>query len=228
MTAPTTLIPLAITLDTDDGACVAGVTASGRWLRPEPVTAADVTGSTPRYRFFRPVAVELVASPEPDARPEDRAVTGPVTETGAALDVAERAELLGRVADDSVELAFAGERSAGLVRARVRGFERRRSTGGRSFLRLAFTDPAGADHDWIVRDVRALRAFGGSGEDTALAEARAWLAAAPVFLSIGLTKPNGRFPGRFRGCHPLVVGVHPADADPPAWQKGVMDAPGVA
>ncbi|ANN17146.1 hypothetical protein SD37_16850 [Amycolatopsis orientalis] len=225
MTVPTTLVPLAITLDTEGGACVAGVTAAGRWLRPEPVTAADVTGAVPRYRFFQPVTVTLAASAEPGARPEDRAIAGPVTDAGPALDTAERAGLLDRIADDSVERAFAGERSAGLVRARVRGFERRRSTGGRSFVRVAFTDPAGADHDWIVRDVRVLRAFGETGD---LTGAQTVLAAAPVFLSIGLTKPNGRFPGRFRGCHPLVVGVLTADADLPAWQKGVMDAPGVA
>jgi hypothetical protein len=29
-----------------------------------------------------------------------------------------------------------------------------------------------------------------------------------TFLALGLTKPNHRFPGRFRGCHPLVVGIH--------------------
>ncbi|MCG0287988.1 hypothetical protein [Streptomyces sp. PSAA01] len=195
-----TLLPLAVTLDAGGGACVAGLDLDGRWIRPEPVTAEQVGPEGP-YAFFHPVRIGLGPSTEPDARPEDRAVIAPPRPAGPALDPAMRERLLKDTADATVEKAFAGERSAGLVPADVRRVYGRRATGGRSFLRLEFTDASGAEHDWIVRDARLVRAF------PAPLEGPLPDLAGPCFLSIGLTKPNGRFPGRFRGCHPLVVGV---------------------
>ncbi|MEU8588291.1 hypothetical protein AB0C59_15025 [Streptomyces sp. NPDC048664] len=199
-----TFLPLAVTLDTDGGACVAGLDADGRWIRPEPVTADEVGPEGP-YAFFRPVRLGLGPSTEPDARPEDRAVRTPPRPAGEALGAAARARLLRDSADAGVEAAFAGERSAGLVAVQVRRLYGRPSTGGRSFLRMEFTDASGAEHDWIVRDRRLVRRFPAPHQDPPPD------LAGPCFLSIGLTKPNGRFPGRFRGCHPLVVGVLSGD-----------------
>ncbi|WP_030241107.1 hypothetical protein [Streptomyces sp. NRRL S-350] len=201
-----TLVPLAVTLDADGGACVAGLDADGRWIRPEPVTAGEVGPDGP-YAFFRPVRIGLGPSTEADARPEDRTVLEAPRPAGQALDAAARERLLNETADATVAEAFAGERSAGLVLATVRRIYGRRSTGGRSFLRVEFTDASGAEYDWIVRDWRLVRRF------PAPVEGPLPGSAGPCFLSIGLTKPNGRFPGRFRGCHPLVVGVHSERGD---------------
>jgi hypothetical protein len=94
----------------------------------------------------------------------------------------------------------------------VREVYLRRSTGGRIFVRCRFADGSGAGYDWIVPEIafaaraRELIHSGRPGTgDLAGAEA--------VYLALGLTKPNGRLPGRFGGCHPLVVGVHPVGAE---------------
>jgi hypothetical protein len=221
-----TLVPLAVTLAEGGDACVAGLTADGAWLRPEPVTAGQVSGADPAYAFFRSVSLVLAPSAEPDARSEDRAVvSGPWP--GVPLVGSARSELLRKHADADVEEAFRGERSTGLVAARPTRLRHRRATGGRTFLRLTFTDASGTGYDWIVRDVRLLHdpAFAaGVADPDDVAPALAGPHAPPLYLAVGLTKPNGRFPGRFRGCHPLVVGVHPADGTTPTTVQGAADA----
>ncbi|MEU6021895.1 hypothetical protein [Micromonospora sp. NPDC047134] len=211
------LVPLAVTLAEGEGACVAGLTDDGSWLRPEPVTAAQVTGEDPVYDFFRVVTLDLGAGTEPDARPEDRAVLAD-PRPGAFVPQARRAALLRRYTDATVEEAFGGERSAGLVEVRPLRLHHRRATGGRTFLRLTFVDACDTEYDWIVRDVRMLRDFATAADPDDVAPALAGPDAPALFLAVGLTKPNGRFPGRFRGCHPLVVGVHPADGSAPTRQ----------
>ena len=208
-----TLIPLVITLDTESGACVSGLTRDGRWLRPEPVTVEQVSPDNALYRYFHPVTVGMSASHAADARPEDRDIVRPAEPAGPALPAAQRVALLDRFADPSVAEAFSGSRSVGVVRVQVHRLHWQRSTGGKNFLRMEFADPLGEIHDWIVRDIQLLQAFphpqsqvGTSTLETFLGH----LAAEPIYISVGLTKPNGRFPGRFRGCHPLVVGVHGA------------------
>lgn len=219
-------VPLAVTLDTEGGACVAGVTAEGRWLRPEPVTAAQVAGTDPGYVMHRPVRLVLGPATGDGARPEDRAAGGAPRRAGPPAGPAGRAALLAAVADPDVATAFAGGRSAGLVAVRPLGFRHQRSTGGRTFLRMEFTDSTGEHFDWIVRDLRLLDA--GPGE-VALPTGPE----APVlYAAVGLTHPNHRFPGRFRGCHPLVVGLHPADGSTllptETSLEGTAGAPGTA
>ncbi|NEC43275.1 hypothetical protein, partial [Streptomyces sp. SID8016] len=65
----TEFVPLAVTLDGAGGACVAGVTAEGRWLRPEPVTAAQVAGPDPVYAVHHPVRLPLGPATGDGARP---------------------------------------------------------------------------------------------------------------------------------------------------------------
>ncbi|MFF8960030.1 hypothetical protein [Streptomyces sp. NPDC014894] len=235
------LVPLAVTLDTDGGACVAGVTPERRWIRPEPVTAAQVTGGDPVYAMHRPVLLALGAPTGPRARPEDRSVHGAPRPARPPLAPAERTGLLADVADPDIATAFAGGRSAGLVAVRPLRYHRRRATGGRTFLRLEFTDASGELFDWIVRDVRLL----GDGDDGPIrvtpdpgdpgggdpaAALPAGTGAPLLYAAVGLTHPNDRFPGRFRGCHPLVVGLHPADGSPltATSLEGTAGAPGTA
>lgn len=242
----TELVPLAVTLDTEGGACVAGVTAQGRWLRPEPVTAAEVTGADPVYTMHRPVRLDLGPATGGDARPEDRAVRGTPRRAGPFAGPDERAALLAAVADPDVATAFADGRSAGLVAVRPLRYRRQRSTGGRTFLRLEFTDRTGERFDWIVRDVRLLLDNdlrlppNGDADGRDPGTLPAGPGAPELFAAVGLTHPNHRFPGRFRGCHPLVVGLHPADGSPitavrpdgpPPYDtslEGTAGAPGIA
>ncbi|MFI6287523.1 hypothetical protein ACIBCM_22725 [Streptomyces sp. NPDC051018] len=221
------IVPLAVTLDTEGGACVAGVGADRRWIRPEPVAAGQVTGGDPVYAMHRPVLLALGPAAGPAVRPEDRSVHGTPRSAGPGLGPAEQSALLAAVADPDVGTAFAGERSAGLVAVRPLRWYRRRSTGGRTFLRLEFTDRSGERFDWIVRDVRLL---GADGRAPRLPALPAGPEAPEVYAAVGLTHPNGRFPGRFRGCHPLVVGLHPADGSPLTTTslEGTAGAPGIA
>jgi hypothetical protein len=121
--------------------------------------------------------------------------------------------LLERRLDRDVEAAFAGTRSLGIVAAVVERVYVRRSTGGRRFVRVAFSDAARQQYDWIVPELRFRRVVEPhvSGDELSADAAerlRCALRAGRTYLCIALTKPNDRFPGRFGGCHPLVVGVH--------------------
>lgn len=208
------IYPLVITLDTDGAACVSGCTEDGVWFRPEPVTAVQVQADDALYQYFRPVLVGLTPSHESDARPEDRFVARAASPAGDALSGFERDALLQKIADASVEEAFAGGRSVGVVELRVRRVYAQRATGGKTFLRLEFADATDEVFDWIIRDIQLLQAFPDpAAAHDELDRLTTRIAGVPRHVSIGLTKPNGRFPGRFRGCHPLVVGMHGIDQD---------------
>lgn len=152
-------------------------------------------------------------TPHPTSdRPEDRLIIGnPVLENLVGPIVYHK--LLAAIADPDVCTAFAGIRSVGLIRARVEDIYARRHTGGRTFLRVIFKDSANERFDWIIAELATAEALGHVRDTATLDHSRAelWLdqtAASEVFLAIGLTLPNRAFPGRFGGCHPLVVGVH--------------------
>ncbi len=217
------LLPLAITRVDDHEACVGAVTAHDAWVRPEPVEVREVVDpATASFRYWQWAEVELGPPVVGDPRPEDRALHGrpqPQARAGGAFGAPQRRGLLRRLADTDVESVFdAAHRSLGLVQAEVRDVYTKRSTGGRAFLRCRFCDPTGREYDWIVPEivfgerawphVRAGR-LDPEWRDELLAD----LGRCETYLTIGLTKPNGRFPGRFGGCHPLVVGVHPVPRD---------------
>ena len=97
----------------------------------------------------------------------------------------------------------------GVIRVRALDVHVGRSTGRRLFHRLRFIDASDELFDWIVRDVRVLNTFSQLNSQEGAQRLRTFsesIADTAVYISIGLTKPNHRFPGRFRGCHPLVVG----------------------
>ncbi|MFF5258051.1 hypothetical protein ACFY4C_03830 [Actinomadura viridis] len=217
MTA-TRLIPLAITCADARAACVAGVDAAGRWLRPEPVTVGAVIRPGGPYRYGWPVDLELGPTRAPDPRPEDRHLLSAARPCDEPLGEDRWAELLSRTADPDVTTALAGRRSVGLVRAEIRRLHHRTASSGRSHLRAEFTDERGETFDWIVPDLRMVRAFPAGDAGRAEEFAARW-ARSTIHLAVGLTKPTGRDPGRFGGCHPLVVGVHPEPGAPVPWQQ---------
>jgi hypothetical protein len=214
------LLPLAITLEDEKWACVAGIDAERKWLRPSPIPSAWGRDPTGPFRYRAWTRVSLSRHPT-SARPEDRAINGaPLAD--ARIEEHHYRDLLLTATDPNVEAAFAGERSAGLVRANIEDIYARRHTRGRTFLRLIFHDGIGNRFDWIVPEVATNRALAPHIYDGAVdrKQAQAWLDGVncgEVFLAVGLTLPNDHMPGRFRGCHPLVVGVHrlpsPAESD---------------
>lgn len=197
------VLPIAITRVDSDRGCVGALGRDGAWVRPGPVQLTELTAESPRYSYDRWVWIDAAPCLEKDARPEDRRLVG-APRSGDPIDSEDRAALLHAHADPSVEVAFARGRSLGAVCARVRRVYRRRSTGGRDVLRMDFEDDAGVRYDFIVPDLHFERWVGARSEE----DASSALAARKVLIALGLTKPNGRFPGRFGGCHPLVVGVH--------------------
>jgi hypothetical protein len=213
MTGRVRFLPLAITRADAGSGCVGAVTADGAWIRPQPVGESEVEGPARRYHYG--AWHEAVVSPadDPGARPEDHTLSGPVGPPRWIEDERVLHQLLRSRPDADVASALGGERSLGLVRARVSALYLKASLARKWFLRLVFTDASGASHDWIVPEV----ALGALARPHRGAEAldRGWAAAVvgywqevETFLTLGLTRPNHRFPGRFRGCHPLVVGIH--------------------
>lgn len=211
----TRFLPLAITRVDDQHGCVGALRQEGGWVRPEPTLLADVTSPASRYRYFHWTSAALAPSTVPDARPEDRdLVAGEAApRLEDPLPEAERRDFLRRHLDDDVAQALAGERSLGLVQVELDGFTVRRSTGGRFFLRAQFADASGERYDWIVPDLALVDRVRPDVLDGVLDPRReqalnALFRRLEIYFALGLTKPNDRFPGRFRGCHPLVVGVH--------------------
>lgn len=201
--------PLAITgVDAASG-CVGSITEHGEWLRPAVVARADVEGPTARYRYGAWYEADVEPLRDERARPEDHVlVAGPRPVAAVSADPLGLAPHAA-----SVAAAFENGRSLGLVEVDVDDLYVGVSTGRRQFLRARFRDRTGECFDWIIPDL----AFGALAwphvQDEVLD--RGWASAALhamarvcMLFTVGLTHPNGRFPGRFRGCHPLVVGVH--------------------
>jgi hypothetical protein len=211
------VLPMAITRADDTSACVGALTADGRWVRPEPVALAQVADrATSAWRYRRWVAVRLAAPTVADPRPEDRTLLGePVP--GEQWPAGRCRDWAGRFADSTVVTALAGERSLGLVSATLHRVYVKAATRGRLFTRFVFSDRTGTEYDWIVPDVETAGPLLAQARDGSLPaevadQTRDRLQqGGPLLLTLGLTRPNNRFPGRFRGCHPLVVGVHPAE-----------------
>lgn len=208
-------MPLAITRAEGGYGCVGAVAEDGGWLRPEPIYVEDLEGHDSSYRYFHWTEARLKASSETDARPEDRDLDR--TEAGprllSAMPEEERLPFLVSHADGDVDAAFAGERSLGLIEVSVKNFYVKRATGGRSFVRGEFSNGVGDVYDWIIPEI----AFGrlvqphineGVLEPAFVERLLAVFGRARTFFAIGLTKPNFRFPGKFRDCHPLIVGIH--------------------
>lgn len=207
-------VPLAITQSDSTHGCVAGLSVTGEWLRPEPIMAAELgKGSVYQYRRF--CRAYLGPSEAEDCRPEDRHVLAPTTVATDMKTVTTDAAWLNWYrahCDKHVESCFVGERSVGLIEVTPERVYAKRATGQRVFARMAFRDATGEAFDWIVPEI----AFSSYVLERLSPNARAAEEAAilkplqqrKVFLCLGLTKPNNRFPGKFRGCHPLVVGVH--------------------
>jgi hypothetical protein len=216
------ILPMAITKADDTHACVGALTADGTWVRPEPVTLDDVTGSASPWRYGHWTQAMLGPPTVGDPRPEDRALYGAdLREQWSAPRCRRFAD---KYVDATVYEALSGQRTLGMVYANLRRVYTKRATRGRVFARFAFADATGEEFDWIVPDITIavpLLAQARDGDLPASMAERtrdALQQHGPLLLALGLTRPNNRFPGRFRGCHPLVVGVHPAPA--PARRDG--------
>lgn len=204
-------VPLAITIAEDGYGCVAGIDEHQQWIRPEPILASEVSAPETPYHYFTWIGAELGAPTVAEPRIEDRCLSGrpaPIR----PLEPAERAELIRRVLDPDVERAFSGDRTVGLVRVRVERIYIWQWVAKQRFVRAVFYDASGACHDWIVPDYRFGQACSPEGGPRAAQQnaerLSQILSTSETYFTVSLTRPNTRFPGKVRGCHPLVVGVH--------------------
>ena len=194
---------MALTRVDHEFACLGALVEDGTWVRPGPIWLKDVMADVPRYSYIHRVWMNLGLSSAEDSRPEDREIQGE-PRTGERLGEAERTALLHAYADADVVSAFARKRSLGMIRAHVHRVYLKRSIGGREFIRIVFEDGAGEVYDWIVPELR----FDVWARTNLCNPTVLELNKLLIFLTLGLTKPNDRFPGKFNGCHPLIVGVH--------------------
>ncbi|HZE81298.1 MAG TPA: hypothetical protein VE604_10375 [Candidatus Polarisedimenticolia bacterium] len=205
-------VPLGISKVSDVEACVGAISEDGSWVRPETPTLAEVKASDSPFVYFQWANAELGESLAGDARPEDHHMVRRAERENWIAEQ-ERLEFIRTHLDPSAEDGFRGLRSLGLIKVDVQRFYMKRSTAGRRFLRVEFADAKGDCYDWIVSEVRfpeEIAPYLQEGEITPefgkkLAD---FFHSAEVYFTIALTKPNNRFPGKFRGCHPVVIGIH--------------------
>lgn len=208
-------LPLAITKAEGMYACVGAVAEGGGWVRPEPVYLKDIEQAETTYRYFYWSMARLSPSIAVGARVEDRDLLrgGASPQISSAMADAERLPFLIGHADVDVNTAFADERSLGLVEVYAKGFYIKRAIGGRLFIRGRFNDRTGESYDWIIPEIRFGQLVWPHVERGMLLPEFAErlneiFVRIRVFYAVGLTKPNYRFPGKFRDCHPLIVGIH--------------------
>ncbi len=205
-------VPLGISKVSDLEACVGAISADGSWVRPETPTLAEVKASDSPFVYFQWANAGLGESLAGDSRPEDQHMVRRATREHSIAEE-ERLQFMRAHLDPSAEEAFSGLRSLGLIKVQVHKFYMKQSTAGRRFLRVEFTDGKGDTYDWIISEVKfpeAIAPYLTEHEITPelgkkLAD---FFQCAEVYFTIALTKPNNRFPGKFRGCHPVVIGIH--------------------
>jgi hypothetical protein len=216
-------LPLVITLEDENWGCVAGIDSTRAWLRPSPIPARWAGDPAGPFRYG--VWSKLSVLPHPTSnRPEDRLIAEPPTPV-RAVDTFEYRNLLTAIADPDVDTVFAGNRSVGLVRARIESIYARRHTRGRTLVRVVYDDDTGERFDWVVPEVATCRALAPHIHDGALDAhfAEAWLneiKSSELFLAIGLTLPKQGASSRFGGCQPLVVGFHRLEPSPDRAAEG--------
>lgn len=211
----TKFLPLAITRAEGREACIGALEEDGQWVRPEPIYIEDVESPESSYHYFTWTAAYLKPSTAEVMRPEDRDLCreDSAPQMLSALPQVERLPFLVKHAAADVSAAFTGQRSLGLIEVRVKRFYIKRATGGRSFVRGEFSDAAGDVYDWIIPEIDFGRVVSPHISDGMLEQAfserlQETFGRVRVFFTVGLTKPNFRFPGKFRDCHPLIVGIH--------------------
>jgi hypothetical protein len=212
MDSPTRFITMGISKVSEHEACVGAIRVDGSWVRPESPTMAEIKAPESAFAYFRWASAALGESIELNPRPEDHHILhAPFGEE--KLSDQDQLAFLRRHQDSGAEAAFAGERSLGLIQAKINKIFVKQSTGGRTFLRAEFTDGQGETYDWIITEVRfpeLIAPFLVDGQispdfgDKLVNIFRS----AEVYFTIALTKPNNRFPGKFRGCHPVIIGIH--------------------
>lgn len=202
-------LPLALTL-TENGACAAGLGEDGTWYRPEPVSKSLINGGATvlSYDTWRQVRLGPLAKPAP---PENHRFLGFDSPREKFAPPEQRLELLGQVAHPSVADLFDGDQTLGCIRANIDDIYSRRHTGGRSFLRLVFSDVTGAQFDWVLPEHRVTQKWKAASEMQASTLVQPELlqgTGQDAYLTLALGDRNNRFPGKYDGRHPLVVGVH--------------------
>jgi hypothetical protein len=207
-------VPMGISKVSDVEACVGAIAENGTWVRPEIPTLTEVKASDSPFVYFQWANAELGESLAQDPRPEDHHMVRRAQKENC-LPEQDRLDFIRRHLDPSAEAAFAGLRSLGLIKVQVHRFYMKQSTGGRVFLRVEFTDGKGDTYDWIVSEVKfpeviAPYLVNADIPPELTGKLIGIFQSAEVYFTIALTKPNNRFPGKFRGCHPVVIGIHTA------------------
>lgn len=205
-------IPMGISKVSDSEACVGAIAENGAWVRPETPSLAEVIAVNPTFSYQQWSSAGLASSVETDARPEDRHMVQQAR-VERPLPEGTWADFLKTHLDGSVEEVFSDLRSLGLIKVQLQSLYFKQSTGGRTFLRASFEDAVYETYDWIVSEVRLSQELAPHMIEGAIPPALVnalshFLRSAELFFVIALTKPNNRFPGKFRGCQPIVIGVH--------------------
>lgn len=202
------ITPLAITRVDEQSGCVAGLTEQGLWIRPQPVSLNALVKPPYQFCYEKIVTLTLNKKNNDNTRTEDYTLIdiAATNQQKTKFNSVIKQALIERFLDLNVTTAFTKLRSVGIIRATIHDLYYKRATGGRTFLRMKFSDITGKIYDWIVPEINLNHAVKQSSSPNELVDRLSKLP--HIYLTIGLTLPNNRFPGKFRGCHPLVVGLH--------------------
>ena len=199
------LLPLAITKSDEEYGCVGGLSLTGEWIRPIPIKVKSLIESNSPFQYRQRTNIVVNNEKIYDTiRPEDRKLIS-IDNNKHPITHNQMIEIIGNHLDNDVDEAFSHNRSLGLIQATVHDIYLKPSTQKRIFIRMKFSDNKNNEYDWIVPEINLGKQIWGLD---ALETQIKFLRSHTTCLCLGLTLPNNRFPGLFRGCHPLVVGVH--------------------
>lgn len=203
------ILPLAITQVDSSLACVAGITDSNEWIRPEPIYVSDIKNGLFKYEYTTKITYEKLNVV--DARKEDKRLWGAKNQYFRPKYDKNFKSRIYTVLDESLENIFCSGRSVGIIKINIKDITYGRTLGGKKNFRLIFTNN-NKEYNFIVRDYFFVQEMqkeliNGRLQEKYKKNIITKYSISEVFLTVSLTKPTS-FSGPYNGCHAIAAGIH--------------------
>jgi hypothetical protein len=205
-------VTLAASRSEHGSCCVAGIADDRSWLRFQCQDSIALLRGASGFVYFHRTSAQVSFPVTHDSQLEDRDIALPPA-TIEAIPEHQRIDFLENHLDESVESSFESARTLGLIRTSVQKIYLKVSRRDRPMIRIDFCDRAGRNYDWpspemfLNHDWEIRHQTDTSSEDF-LDILTHSLKSSQTYFVVGLSKPRGSAKGPFRGCIPLIVGIH--------------------